>query len=314
MGDPIPLANLPRAEVPAAMRVETYFDLDAHPFWHEALFQREDVNCVCMAIRAIDPYVTNWLEEQLPALRSEKQVTVYTDSVPGATCTGQFEIVLEEGARFMPSRVIGADEGVRPVVYVAEAASVIGSDVYVDKSSVYIGEKTVVESGVGIKGPTIIGSDNDIRQGAYLRGDVITGHGCTLRGELKNAVMLDKANFPHPSYVGDSICGYMSHFGNQATAANLGIFEGLRETADRNNLVLRVGNATYDIGTPKMGICLGDYSQVGCNSVSDPGTFLAPRTIVYSLTRIPKGFYGPNEILKNKPMEHGVIERASFEE
>ena len=59
-----------------------------------------------------------------------------------------------------------------------------------------------------------------------------------------------------------------------------------------------------------MGICMGDFSQVGCNSVSDPGAFLKPYTIVYALTRIKKGFYGPNEVLKNKPMEHGIIERA----
>ena len=55
-----------------------------------------------------------------------------------------------------------------------------------------------------------------------------------------------------------------------------------------------------------------DFSQVGCNSVADPGTFLAPRTIVYSLTRLDKGFYGPDEVVKNKPMAHGVIERVTL--
>ncbi len=61
-----------------------------------------------------------------------------------------------------------------------------------------------------------------------------------------------------------------------------------------------------------MGICMGDFSQVGCNCVSDPGTFLKPYTIAYALARISKGFYGPNEILKNKPLEHGVIERSPY--
>ena len=115
------------------------------------------------------------------------------------------------------------------------------------------------------------------------------------------------------SYVGDSLCGYMSHFGNQATAANLGIYEGVRDPDKRQSIVVRVGDKAYDLGKPKMGVCLGDFSQVGCNSVADPGTFLAPYTIVYSLTRITKGFYGPNEVLKNKPMEHGVVERAKLQ-
>jgi hypothetical protein len=310
--DVIPLKSIPKPEVPAELRIETYFDLDAHPFWRRGLFEREDVNSVCTAIFAIDRYAREWLDENLPKLGDERKAAVYTDAVPGAVCSGRFEVVLEEGARFRPARIIGSAKGERPIVHLAAGACLVGADLYLEKAGVYIGENTNVEPCVGIKGPAIIGKNNDIRQGAYLRGDVITGHGCILRGELKNVVMLDKANFPHPSYVGDSICGYMSHFGNQATAANLGIFEGLCNPDERKNILLKAGGKTYDMGSPKMGICLGDFSQVGCNSVSDPGTFLAPKTICYSLTRISKGFYGPNEILKNKPLEHGVIERVAY--
>jgi hypothetical protein len=313
MADVIPLKSVPRDEVPAELRVETYFDFGAHPFWHEALFQRDDVNSVYGAILAIDDYTKSWLGENLPKLKESGKVTVCTDDVPGVECTGHFTALVEGGATFQPGRIVGANDGSGGTIYVAAGASVVGTKIYLDKD-IYVGEGTVIEPGVGVKGPTIIGKNNDIRQGAYLRGDVITGDGCIMRGELKNTVLLDKANFPHPSYVGDSICGFMSHFGNQATAANLGIFEGLREGDERKNIVVKAGGKSYDLGKPKMGICLGDYSQVGCNSVSDPGTFLGPKTIVYSLTRITKGFYGPNEILKNKPMEHGVVERAEFKE
>ncbi|MCM8765086.1 MAG: hypothetical protein NC830_06995, partial [Candidatus Omnitrophica bacterium] len=78
----------------------------------------------------------------------------------------------------------------------------------------------------------------------------------------------------------------------------------------KKNVVVEIGDKKYDIGRPKIGIVLGDWSQVGCNSVSDPGVFVGPNTIFYSLCRISKGFYGPNEVLKNKPLEHGVIERS----
>ena len=105
-------------------------------------------------------------------------------------------------------------------------------------------------------------------------------------------------------YLGDSICGYKCHFGNQVTAANVNIF-GTKEP-----LSLKTGGTTIPLGRRKIGIVMGDYCQVGCNSVSDPATFLLPRTIVYSLSRINSGIYGPDEILKNKPMERGVIERA----
>jgi NDP-sugar pyrophosphorylase family protein len=189
-----------------------------------------------------------------------------------------------------------------------KGAKVLGGSLYLDEGHIHVGEGTVIQSGSGIAGPTVLGPENDIRQGTFLRGSIVTGKGCVFRGEVKNAVFLDETNFPHPSYVGDSILGFRGHFGNQATTANLGIFEGMRPDKKFENLTLSLDGKSYDIGGAKMGIVLGDYSQVGCNSVSDPGTLLGPRTIVYSLTRISKGFYGPDVILKNKPMEKGIVE------
>ena len=65
-----------------------------------------------------------------------------------------------------------------------------------------------------------------------------------------------------------------------------------------------------DLGRRKLGAVLGDECQLGCSSVTEPGALLASRTFVYPLTRLPKGAYGPNELVKNKPLEHGVIERG----
>ena len=308
--DVVKLAELAAKDVPEDLRADAYFDFEAHPFAHQALFER--TKSVYDAILGIDDYATKWLADTLASKRGS--ATVMKDETPVACITrGHFEVILEDGATFEPGRIIGSDDGDKVnTIYLESGASVIGSDIYLDGGSVYIGSGTTLEPGVGVKGPTIVGKNTEIRQGAYLRGDCILGDGCTIRGEIKNAVMMDKANFPHPSYVGDSACGHMTHFGNQATAANLGIYEGLREKAKRHPIVIRSGGKAIDFGNPKMGICMGDFSQVGCNSVADPGTFLKPYTITYALTRITKGVYGPNEVLKNKPIEHGVVERVTL--
>jgi len=315
--DALVLADLRPEDVPEELRPESYFDFQAHPFAHQALFQRPEVNSVYAAIQAIGDYAKGWLRDTIEQRKAEqKGLTVLNDDAPNASChsVGTFDVVLEDGAVFEPTHLVGSTkEGVRHTVYVESGARVVGSGLYLDAGSIHVGGGTTLEPGVGIKGPTIIGRDCEIRQGAYLRGNCILGNGCTIRGELKNVVMMDKGSFPHPSYLGDSLCGYMTHFGNQGTAANLGIYEGVREPDKRQSIKLRVGGKTYDLGSPKMGVCLGDFSQVGCNSVTDPGTFLRPYTIVYALTRVNKGFYGPNEVLKNKPMEHGVIERTSLQ-
>jgi len=309
--DVIKLVDLKKEDVPADLRAETYFDFKAHPFEHQGLL--EQTNSVYGAILGINEYVTRWLADTIGPKRSSATVLENETPKPAHTI-GKFEVLLEQGAVFEPARVMGSlEDGICHTIYLARGAKVIGVDVYLEKGSIYIGEKTTVEPGVGMKGPMIVGRETEIRQGAYLRGDVILGDGCTIRGEIKNCVLMDKANFPHPSYLGDSLCGYMTHFGNQATTANLGIFAGLVESDKRKSLIINSDGKAYDLGKPKMGICMGDYSQIGCNSVSDPGTFLKPYTIAYSLSRISKGLYGPNEILKNKPMEHGVIERMPLE-
>jgi len=306
--EPIQLEGLPSAEVPAALRWESYFDFVAHPFAHQALL--ENSNSVCGAVYGIRGYAEQWLLARAEIQRHDARVL--TDSTPSdAHVHGHFEVILGEGAVFEPSVVVGVEKGAkRFAVVLGPGARVLGGYIYLDSGSIALGCGTLVEPGVGLRGPTIVGRHTELRQGAYLRGSCVVGDVCTLRGEYKNAVLMDKASFPHPCYVGDSLCGYMTHFGNQVTAANFGIFEGMRGGSERRPLLVRCGGACYEVDGPKMGVCMGDFCQVGCNSVADPGTFLKPYTIVYALTRISKGFYGPHEVLKNKPMERGVIERV----
>ena len=302
--DVLKLKDLDPASVPQKLKASHYFDFNAHPFAHSALFAGKNARSVVDAIAGVNEYVVSALAKLIAAAKTARKKT--EADFPGRS-VGKFSVLLDEGAVFEPAFVVGGDGA--GTLYLAPGAKVLGANIWLDGGSIAVGAGSVIEPGVGLKGPTIIGQKNEIRQGAYFRGDVITGNGCTLRGELKNTVLMDKANFPHPSYLGDSLCGFETHFGNQATSANLGIFAVLA----RDPIVMEVDGKRYNLGRPKIGIIMGDYSQVGCNSVSDPGTFLAPWTIVYQLTRLNKGFYGPRELLKNKPMEHGIIERGPLQ-
>ena len=316
MPDVIKLKDLPANRIPEVLKPEFYFDFKTHPFAHEALFAMPGVKCVVTAVGKIKEYSDAWLAKTI----GEKAKTAKRLGPTGATL-GAANVFAEEGVLFQPSAIIPPTRVVAPAsagegpgktpgnIYLEKGARAVGAAFYVDSGDIYVGAGTVIEPGVGIKGPCIIGPDCEVRQGAYFRGSIITGAKGTFRGEIKNAVLMDQANFPHPSYVGDSLCGWKTHFGNQATTANLGIYY---HVGGKGNVTVDIDGKRYDLGVYKLGIIMGDLSQVGCNSVSDPGTFLGPRTIVYQLSRINKGFYGPDEVLKNKPIERGIIERSSF--
>jgi NDP-sugar pyrophosphorylase family protein len=156
---------------------------------------------------------------------------------------------------------------------------------------IYIGKGTVVEPGAYIKGPAIIGENTEIRHGAYLRGNVVAGNNCVIghATEVKMSVFLNGAKAGHFAYVGDSILGCEVNLGAGTKLANLKIVEG--------GIVLNVDGERVNTGYRKMGAILGDKTELGCNSVTCPGTILAPRSLVFPAISV-KGCFQKRAIIK----------------
>lgn len=159
------------------------------------------------------------------------------------------------------------------------------------KKGVLIGKRVKVYSNTTIEPPVVIGSDTEIRPGAFIRGNVITGEGCVIgnSSELKNCILLDNVQVPHYNYIGDSVLGNHSHMGAGAICSNL--------KADGKNIVIK-GDENIDTGLRKIGGILADYADVGCGCVLNPGTVIGRRTSVYPLTAL-RGVIPPDCIVKS---------------
>lgn len=151
----------------------------------------------------------------------------------------------------------------------------VSSGAWVNIDQVYIGPGTVVEPGVMINGPAIIGANCEIRQGAYIRENVIMGDKAILghASEAKNAIFLNGAHAPHFAYVGDSILGNRINLGAGTKLSNVKI--------THDTIKVRVGERIIDTGLTKFGAIVGDDTQTGCNSVLNPGTILGKGCLVY---------------------------------
>ena len=160
------------------------------------------------------------------------------------------------------------------------------------KDGVLIGENVKIYDYVTIEAPAIIGSGTEIRPGAFLRGNVITGENCVIGNstEIKNAVLLDKANVPHYNYVGDSILGNHAHMGAGAVCSNL---------KSDNKAVVIHGEKDYETNLRKVGGILADGADVGCGCVLNPGTVIGKNTSVYPLTAL-RGVYPSDSIVKSQ--------------
>ena len=166
------------------------------------------------------------------------------------------------------------------------------------KENVFAGENVKISSTATIEGPAIIGEGTEIRPGAYIRGNIITGKNCVIGNstELKSCILLDKVQVPHYNYVGDSILGNHAHMGAGAVCSNL--------KADGKNVVIHA-DKDYETGLRKIGGILGDNADVGCGCVLNPGTIIGKATSVYPLTPL-RGVYPENSIVKQAD---NVVER-----
>ena len=140
--------------------------------------------------------------------------------------------------------------------------------------------------------PCIIGPNTEVRHCAFVRGSALVGANCVVGNsvELKNVILFDYVQVPHYNYVGDSILGYKSHMGAGSLTSNV--------KSDKTLVVVKNGEEKIETGLKKFGAMVGDFVEVGCNSVLNPGTVIGPHSNVYP-TSCVRGVIPANSIWKN---------------
>lgn len=157
---------------------------------------------------------------------------------------------------------------------------------------IWIAKSATVAPSASITGPLIVGPNAQIRQCAFIRGSAIVGEGVVVGNstELKNCILFDGVQVPHFNYIGDAILGYKAHMGAGAVTSNI--------KSDRTNVAIRYGEDTLATGRRKCGAMLGDFVEVGCNSVLNPGTVIGAHSTVYPLSSV-RGFVPEGHIYKS---------------
>ena len=159
------------------------------------------------------------------------------------------------------------------------------------KENVWVHNSAKVASSASITGPCIIDENAEIRHCAFIRGKAIIGKNSVLGNscEIKNSILFDNVQVPHFNYIGDSILGYKSHMGAGSITSNI--------KSDKSNIVIKCNNENIVTDMRKIGAFLGDYVEVGCNSVLNPGTIIGCNSNVYPLTSV-RGVIPKNSIVK----------------
>ncbi|MCI8788710.1 MAG: UDP-N-acetylglucosamine pyrophosphorylase [Lachnospiraceae bacterium] len=178
--------------------------------------------------------------------------------------------------------------------FIISLGETLPKDIYEERGEhIWVAKSAKVAPTACLNGPLIVDEEAEIRHCAFVRGNAIVGKGAVVGNstELKNVVLFNKVQVPHYNYVGDSILGFKAHMGAGSITSNV--------KSDKTLVVVKgegastEGSISIETGLKKMGAMLGDYVEVGCNSVLNPGTVVGRNTIIYptSMVRgvVPEG-------------------------
>ncbi len=177
--------------------------------------------------------------------------------------------------------------------YIGELGATLDKSEYVERFPlVWVHKSAKIAASAYIDAPCIICADAEVRHCAFIRGSVIVGKNCVVGNstELKNAVLFDGVQVPHYNYVGDSILGHKAHMGAGAITSNV--------KSDKGLVTIKGVDAVFETGLKKCGAMVGDFAEIGCNTVLNPGTVIGRNTNVYPLSCV-RGIVPQNSIYKN---------------
>ena len=168
----------------------------------------------------------------------------------------------------------------------------LGPDYQQVSEHVWVHETATVFPTAYLGAPCIIGPRTEVRHCAFIRGSALVGADCVIGNsvELKNVILFDHVQTPHYNYVGDSILGYYSHMGAGSITSNV--------KSDKKLIVIHQQDVSQPTGLKKIGAMLGDYVEVGCNAVLNPGTVIGRHSNVYP-TSCVRGVVPSRSIWKN---------------
>ncbi len=176
--------------------------------------------------------------------------------------------------------------------FILELGPTLGPEYTEVSEHVWVHKTAKVFPSAYLGAPCIIGPETEVRHCAFIRGSALVGANCVVGNsvELKNVILFDNVQTPHYNYVGDSILGYKSHMGAGSITSNV--------KSDKKLVVVHNGDEQIETGIKKFGAMLGDFVEVGCNSVLNPGTVIGRHSNVYP-TSCVRGVVPERSIWKN---------------
>lgn len=135
------------------------------------------------------------------------------------------------------------------------------------EGKLFLGKGSIIKAGSRIEGPAYIGENCLIGPNAFIRRGSVIENNCHVGTcEVKNSVVMNGANVPHFSYIGDSVLCEDVNLGAGTMIANLRF--------DNGPIRVHFKEGSVDSGRRKLGVAIGSGTKVGVNASINCGTLI----------------------------------------
>jgi len=160
----------------------------------------------------------------------------------------------------------------------------------------------IIEKGVVIKGPVLVGNDTKIYSGCYIVGPVVIGDGCEIGPNacIFPSTVIGNNSVVHPfSEIRNSVIMGDVHIGSNSFISHSIVGRG---TVIGNNFSSTFGKSTIEIEgefkkLENIGSIIGEDCTIGSHVVIEPGMILGRRCRVSPMKRIANNVSSESKVM-----------------
>ena len=135
------------------------------------------------------------------------------------------------------------------------------------EGKLFLGKGSIIKAGTRVEGPAYIGENCLIGPNAFIRRGSVIENNCHVGTcEVKNSVIMNRANVPHFSYIGDSVLCEDVNLGAGTMIANLRFDDG--------PIPVHFKEGVVDSGRRKLGVAVGSGTKIGVNCSINCGVLI----------------------------------------
>ena len=156
--------------------------------------------------------------------------------------------------------------GPKEMLFIEEGAKVEAAILNTSTGPIYIGKKAEIMEGSIVRGPLAMCEESALKLGAKIYGATTLGPHCKVGGEVNNVVFQAYSNKGHDGFLGNALIGEWCNLGADTNTSNLKNNYGMVDTYSYET------NGQVKTDVQFMGVCLGDHSKCGINTMFNTGT------------------------------------------